>query len=364
MIHKLQLNLKNNTGYPIFIGSEILNDDILINFFTKKQVFVLITNTTISSLWKNSFVDFFKKNEIKLYEIIIEDGEKYKNINEVEKVITFLLKNNCNRNTVLIALGGGVIGDLTGFVASIYQRGIKYVQIPTTLLSQVDASLGGKTGVNHVLGKNMIGSFWHPMVVFSDIKFLNTLPRHELISGIAEIVKYAILFDESFFQWIEENYLKIINLDAYYLSYCIKKCCEWKIKIVSEDERENNNRALLNLGHTYGHAIESYMNYKKWLHGEAVSVGMVIAARTAEILGVITSKHVNRIIFLLKNIGLPVRAPKRMNIEDYMMYMINDKKLLSNKKIRLILPTGIGVAKIFNDVDHNTIFKAVELSKL
>lgn len=261
----------------------------------------------------------------------------------------------------LIALGGGVIGDLTGFAAAIYQRGVRFIQIPTTLLSQVDASVGGKTGVNHLLGKNMIGSFWQPSSVIIDINFLKKLPYNELVSGMAEVIKYAIVFDEKFFHWLEENIKNLLLLDNSLIPYCIKKCCELKAKIISLDERENNFRALLNFGHTYGHAIEAHSGYGNWLHGEAISVGMVMASRASEIMGFLNKTDYKRILSLLKKTGLPIQGPKNMSAASYLPYMMRDKKVISGE-IRLVLPISIGKAKIYSGIDKNVILNSIKFS--
>ncbi|CAL4325058.1 3-dehydroquinate synthase [Buchnera aphidicola (Thelaxes suberi)] len=356
-----ELNLKLKTHqYPIFIGNSILQkSNILRSVCINKSAIVLVTNHTISTLWKQYIIDAFKVLSIQFYEFVIPDGEEYKNIETIEKCITFLLKKNCNRDIILIAFGGGVIGDITGFVASIYQRGVSYIQIPTTLLAQVDASIGGKTGVNHTLGKNMLGVFWHPDAVIIDTNFLNTLSRKQLVSGMAEVVKYGIIFDELFFNWLEKKYYELLNLKKEDILYCIKKCCEFKVNVVIKDERESYLRTILNLGHTFGHAIESYIGYGKYLHGEAISIGIVMAARTAEILNIINTVDVQRIIYLLKKIGLPTIAPKNMNPDEYIPYMIKDKKSINNGKIRLILPKKIGHVEIYSDIENKIILRAI-----
>ncbi|QCI26938.1 3-dehydroquinate synthase [Buchnera aphidicola (Thelaxes californica)] len=361
-MHKLKMNL-TNCSYPILVGSSIFKKNHILNIIKNKSTIVLITNVTIATLWKKYIFNFSKKINIQYYEFIISDGEEYKSMLTVEKCITFLLKKQCNRDTILIALGGGVIGDLTGFIAGIYQRGIEYIQVPTTLLAQVDASIGGKTGVNHVLGKNMLGVFWHPSSVIIDTNFLNTLSKQEFLSGMAEVIKYAIIFDKDFFHWLEKKYIDLINLNTESILYCVKKCCELKISIVEKDEREKNIRAFLNLGHTFGHAIEAYFKYEKWLHGEAVSMGIVIATKIAYLLKLISQTELLQIIDLLKNLGLPITAPKNMKSSEYISYMHNDKKSFSNGKIRLILPKKIGEVFICENIDNNIILQAIDASK-
>lgn len=349
-------------SYPINIGSKIIQEDNIFWPLKPGDQAMLVTNKTLANLLKDKIFYHLRKSGVKVDQVILSDGEQYKTLSEMELIISALLEKNYSRDTTLIALGGGVIGDLTGFAASIYQRGIRFIQIPTTLLAQVDASIGGKTGVNHLLGKNMIGSFWQPSSIIIDIDFLKTLPRIELVSGIAEVIKYAIIFDKCFFSWLEEHIEKILLLDRTLLAYCIKKCCELKSKLIALDERENNLRALLNLGHTYGHAIEAHVGYGSWLHGEAISAGIVMAARTSEILGYLKSIDYQRIIALLKRSGLPIKGPKNMSASSYLPYMMRDKKVISGE-IRLVLPVSIGKSKIYSNIEKNIILSAIKDSQ-
>ncbi|CAL4325877.1 3-dehydroquinate synthase [Buchnera aphidicola] len=346
-------------SYPISIGSGIIQEDNIFFPLKPGNQAMLITNKTLANLFKDKVLFHLRKSGIKVDQVILSDGEQFKTLNELEVIISSLLEKRHSRDTTLIALGGGVIGDLTGFAAAIYQRGVKFIQIPTTLLSQVDASVGGKTGVNHVLGKNMIGSFWQPSSVVIDIDFLKKLPYNELISGIAEVIKYAIIFDEKFFNWLEENIENLLLLNDTLMPYCIKKCCELKAKIISLDERENNFRALLNFGHTYGHAIEAHSGYGNWLHGEAISVGMVMASRTSEMMGFLKKADYERILSLLKKTGLPIKGPKNMSAASYLPYMMRDKKVISGE-IRLVLPISIGKAKIYSGIDKNIILNSIK----
>ena len=274
------------------------------------------------------------------------------------QILTALLANNHTRNSILIALGGGVIGDVAGFAASAYQRGIKFIQVPTTLLSQVDSSVGGKTAINHPLGKNMIGAFYQPQAVVIDINCLKTLPPRELSAGLAEVIKYGIIMDSEFFNWLETHIDDLLNLDVDALSYCIYHCCKLKAQVVAADETEQDMRAILNLGHTYGHAIEAELGYGNWLHGEAVSVGMLMAAQTAKLLGKLTDKDIERIKNLLIKAKLPVKRPERMTIESYIPHMLRDKKVLSGQ-IRLVLPTKIGAVEVIDVVDKQLILEAI-----
>jgi len=259
---------------------------------------------------------------------------------------------------VLVALGGGVIGDMTGFAAACYQRGIDFIQIPTTLLSQVDSSVGGKTAVNHPLGKNMIGAFYQPQIVLIDTLCLHTLPAREFAAGMAEVIKYGIMWDADFFQWLEDNVTTLKTLDAQALVYAISRCCEIKADVVSQDETEQGVRALLNLGHTFGHAIEAEMGYGNWLHGEAVSAGTVLAAQTAKALGLIDESIVCRIIQLLQAFDLPVSAPESMDFDSFIQHMRRDKKVLGGQ-IRLVLPTAIGRADVFSQVTESTLEQVI-----
>ena len=274
------------------------------------------------------------------------------------QILTALLANNHTRNSILIALGGGVIGDVAGFAASAYQRGIKFIQVPTTLLSQVDSSVGGKTAINHPLGKNMIGAFYQPQAVVIDINCLKTLPPRELSAGLAEVIKYGIIMDSEFFNWLETHIDDLLNLDVDALSYCIYHCCKLKAQVVAADETEQDMRAILNLGHTYGHAIEAELGYGNWLHGEAVSVGMLMAAQTAKLLSKLTDKDIERIKNLLIKAKLPVKRPERMTIESYIPHMLRDKKVLSGQ-IRLVLPTKIGAVEVIDVVDKQLILEAI-----
>lgn len=345
MLEKVRVNLSHRS-YNIYLGSGLLKKNTIQNFFLHKKRYILITNQILKKIITKNYDDnsFFLSKINQIY--LLKDGERYKNLQEIELLITFLLKNTYGRDATLIALGGGVIGDMTGFAASIYQRGINVIQIPTTLLSQVDAAIGGKTGVNHSLGKNLIGSFWQPLSVFIDIDFLSFLPEKQILSGIAEVIKYAIIFDGDFFKWLEKNIHFVIQLQKEALLYCIKKCCEIKAKIIARDETEKNDRILLNLGHSFAHAIETYTNYKKWLHGYAVSAGIVLSAYFSNFLGFLDNSDLLRIINIFHFVGLPILGPKNMSANDYVNLIYRDKKVLNNK-IRLVLPVSIGKSIVY-----------------
>ncbi|QJC30076.1 3-dehydroquinate synthase [Enterobacteriaceae endosymbiont of Plateumaris sericea] len=346
-------------NYPINIGFDLFKTPYLFSNFKHGDQAMIVTNQKIFTLYFKKLSDILQYIGIKLDYIILPDGEKYKTLITMNIIYSSLLKKLHSRDTTLISLGGGVIGDITGFAASSYQRGVKLIQIPTTLLSQVDASIGGKTAVNHDLGKNMIGSFYQPNAVMINLNYLDTLSKREFSSGMAEVIKYSIIFDNIFFSWLEKNIDKLFNLDQKSIKYCIYKCCKFKSKIVCKDENEKNTRVLLNLGHTYGHAIESETNYNgKWLHGEAISVGIIMSCITSEKLNLFSNNDTIRIINLLKRCNLPVQNPKFMNTKKYLKYMFLDKKV-HNNKIHLIIPVKIGKVIINNNITENIISDSI-----
>jgi len=287
-------------------------------------------------------------------EFLLPDGEAYKNLQSFEQVNSFLLENCIPRDALIVALGGGVIGDLTGFVAACYQRGTAFLQIPTTLLSQVDSSVGGKTAVNHPLGKNMIGAFNQPQAVLIDTQVLSSLPKREFSAGMAEVVKYGLLGDATFFAWLEQQQQAIVALQEPQLSQMIRHCCQMKADIVSRDETEQGERALLNLGHTFGHAIEAWLGYGEWLHGEAVAVGMMMAFELAAARGWVSTQELARVRALLLAFDLPVLPPSGMQITDFMPYMKTDKKV-KDGRMRFILPKQLGLAIIVDDVTETEL---------
>ncbi|WP_457913699.1 3-dehydroquinate synthase [Candidatus Gillettellia adelgis] len=345
-------------SYPITIAAGLLNNLRAFAPLKSDEQVMLVTNKTVAPLYLEQVKQTLKQGGIKVDEIILPDGEQHKSLLVLETIFSALLKKSHSRDTTLIALGGGVIGDLTGFAAACYQRGVRFMQLPTTLLAQVDSSVGGKTGVNHPLGKNMIGAFYQPVSVIVDVSCLATLPACELSSGLAEVIKYGISFDRDFFIWLENNIDVLMTLNIHALTYCIRRCCELKAKIVATDERDNDLRALLNLGHTFGHAIEVTMGYGIWLHGEAIAAGIVMAAEVAYILGKLPADDVHRIKTLLERACLPIAGPKEMLPESYLSHMMRDKKVRNNK-LCLVLPTGIGQAKIYNDIDHKLVLKSI-----
>ena len=357
MMQKMMVSL-GERSYPITIAAGLFSDSASYWPLTAHQSVMVVTNETIAPLYLQSVLSQLSSLGINADAVVLPDGEQYKSLSVLDTVFTALLEKPHGRDTTLIALGGGVIGDMTGFAAASYQRGVRFIQMPTTLLSQVDSSVGGKTAVNHPLGKNMIGAFYQPTSVVIDLDCLATLPARELSSGLAEVIKYGVILDYAFFEWLEENIDALRRLDQKALAYCIRRCCELKAEIVAADEREQGNRALLNLGHTFGHAIEAHMGYGNWLHGEAVAAGMVMAARTAEKLGTFSTSLTERLITLLLRAGLPVSGPQQMLAEDYLPHMMRDKKVLSGE-LRLVLPTDLGKAEVRSGVGHDTVLAAI-----
>ncbi len=357
MLKTLTVSL-NERSYSINIGENALLD--FPHFQLKAGDRVLITtNDTIAPLYLPTLTTMLEQNGIKTDSVIVPDGEKYKTMATWNTILSQLLANNHTRQSVLIALGGGVIGDVVGFAAACYQRGIRFIQVPTTLLSQVDSSVGGKTAINHPLGKNMIGAFYQPQAVIVDLNCLKTLPPRELSAGLAEVIKYGIILDYDFFVWLEHHIDDLLALEPSAMRYCIAHCCELKAKVVAADETEQDIRAILNLGHTYGHAIEAELGYGNWLHGEAVSVGMLMAAHTAKLLGQFSDDEITRIKQLLIRAKLPVVKPESMLPTAYISHMLRDKKVLSGK-LRLVLPTKIGHVKVVDDVNQDLVLQSIE----
>lgn len=334
-------------SYPIHIGRNLIGDTSLILPHLKRKHVAVVTNTTVAPLYLEQLTRSLQAAGVSVLPIILPDGEAYKNTQTLNTIYDALLQNRCERSTTLIALGGGVIGDLTGYAAATFLRGVPFIQIPTTLLSQVDSSVGGKTGINHPLGKNMIGAFYQPQVVLADIDTLKTLPPREFSAGMAEVIKYGLMRDAEFFDWLEQNVEAMMELDEQALSYAIYRSCQNKADLVALDEHEQGDRALLNLGHTFGHAIENAMGYGVWLHGEAVAAGTILAADLSQRLGWLTVSDCKRVTDILQAAKLPVTAPS-LGVERYLDLMGHDKKV-EDGKIRLVLQQGIGKAIISSD---------------
>ncbi|MGH8751086.1 MAG: 3-dehydroquinate synthase [Burkholderiales bacterium] len=340
-------------SYPIHIGEHLLaHAELLLPALAQKKTAV-VTNTTVAKLYLDPLSAALVEQGVEVIDIVLPDGEQHKNSETLNRVFSALLENRCERKTTIIALGGGVIGDLAGFAAATYQRGVPYIQIPTTLLAQVDSSIGGKTAINHPLGKNMIGAFHQPKLVLADTATLHTLPERELSAGLAEVIKYGLIRDPGFFNWLESNMEKLMARDAQALAYAIRRSCENKAQVVAADERENGIRALLNLGHTFGHAIEAGLGYGKWLHGEAVAAGTVLSLRLSLHLGLIGEPEIERIVQLYRRARLPVAAPD-LGAARYRELMQVDKKV-EGGKIRFILLKKIGEAFISAEVPQNAL---------
>jgi 3-dehydroquinate synthase len=342
-------------SYPIFISADLLKQPELILPYLKTKNVVVVTNNIVEPLYYPLLSDALKGCQVS--KIVIPDGEEHKNLATFELVTSKLLEMSAARDTTIIALGGGVVGDLSGFVAACFQRGIPFIQVPTTLLSQVDSSVGGKTAVNHPLGKNMIGAFYQPQAVFIDTNTLLTLPEREFSAGMAEVIKYGVIYDAAFFAWLEQNQSAIKAKDTAVLQYLIARCCAIKAEVVAIDERESGLRALLNLGHTFGHAIEAEQGYGNWLHGEAVATGIVLASEVATKMNWLEASDFRRIETLISCFNLPVKAPEDMNYACFMQHMRHDKKVQAGK-LNFIIPTGIGQAKVTNQVSE-AILRAV-----
>ncbi|TCJ18175.1 3-dehydroquinate synthase [Parasulfuritortus cantonensis] len=334
-------------SYPIHIGTGLLERADLILPHLKQKRVAVVTNTTVAPLYLERLTATLKDAGVEVLAIVLPDGEAYKNWETLNRIFDALLSNRAERKTTLIALGGGVIGDLTGFAAASYQRGVPFIQVPTTLLAQVDSSVGGKTGINHPLGKNMIGAFYQPQVVLADTGTLATLPDRELSAGLAEVIKYGLIRDLPFLEWLEANMDRLVARDAEALAYAIRRSCENKAEVVAADEREAGQRALLNLGHTFGHAIEAGMGYGVWLHGEGVAAGTVLAADLSRRMGNIDGADVERVVTLFKRAKLPTVAPD-LGADAYLGYMGVDKKV-EGGKIRFVLFRRLGACYVGAD---------------
>ena len=351
----LQVDL-GERSYPILIGPGLLANLQQVGGWLAGSQVLIVTNTTIAPLYLSAVEALFTGCQCD--SVVLPDGERYKTLETLNLVFDCLLSRRHSRATTLVALGGGVVGDLTGFAAACYQRGVSFIQIPTTLLAQVDSSVGGKTGVNHPLGKNMIGAFHQPVGVVIDTDTLATLPEREFRSGLAEVVKYGLITDVAFFQWLEQDVAALLSRNADALAYAIEKSCATKAEVVAQDERESGQRALLNLGHTFGHAMETWLQYEGLLHGEAVAAGTVMAAELSALIGLCAADVPQRVRQLFQRLGLPVVAPVGMKADDFIELMLRDKKVLDGR-MRLILLEEIGKAVICDTVGASEIVAAV-----
>ncbi len=342
-------------SYDIAIGNSILRGiGAALRHFGFSPKIAIVSNPTVYPLYGRAVADSLKKAGFNVITVTIPDGEEYKDLLWTEHIYNVLLKAKLDRSSSLIAVGGGVVGDIAGFAASTYMRGVSYIQVPTTLLAQVDSSVGGKTGVNHKLGKNMIGTFWQPRLVWIDVKTLKTLQKREFLAGVSEVIKYGVIWDEEFFDFLEKERRKILNFDKEALMYIIKRSCEIKAEVVSKDEREAGLRAILNFGHTIGHAIETVTGYRRYLHGEAVAIGMYLEAKLAGMVKLIDDKKVLRIKTLIDSYSLPFVMPRDINAEHILSSMELDKKAFAGK-LTFILPEKIGRVRIQKGVSKRLI---------
>ena len=353
-MEKIRVEL-GERSYDVCMGSDILDglgDNLKI--FGLSPKICLVSNPTVFPLYGERVSDSVKKAGFNLLTVIVPDGEGYKDLLRVQHIYNELLKYKLDRSSALIALGGGVIGDITGFAASTYMRGISYIQVPTTMLAHVDSSVGGKTGVNHKLGKNMIGTFWQPRLVWIDIETLKTLPGKELLAGLAEVIKYGVIWDKELFDFLDDKRDKILNLDRKAVMHIIKRSCEIKAEVVSKDEKEAGLRSILNYGHTIGHAIETVTRYKKFLHGEAVAIGMFFEAMLAHKLNFINKDKVLRIKRLIDSYGLPSEMPADIDADSLLSSMQLDKKAVAGE-LKFILPEKIGSVRIHKGITEKVI---------
>ena len=346
-IESINIDL-NSRSYPILIGSALFDNILTYKNLSCGRAALIVTNVTVAPLYLNGLISAISQIFEVVYQVLLPDGEEYKNQNTLNIIFDKLLECGCDRKTVLFALGGGVIGDMTGFAAACYMRGVPFVQIPTTLLAQVDSSVGGKTGINHPMGKNMIGAFYQPQMVVCDLSTLDTLPQREFSAGLAEVIKYGPIFDMVFMEWLEASMDALLARDKTALAHAVRRCCEIKAWVVGQDEREAGLRAILNFGHTFGHAIEAGMGYGVWLHGEGVGAGMVMAAELSRRLGLVDEAFVARLTLLIHRAGLPTKGPV-LDVADnagrYLELMRVDKKAEAGE-IRFVVIDGPGRAAV------------------
>ena len=343
----LQVDL-GDRSYPIYIGAGLLQRAELYRQHVRGRQVMVVSNETVAPLYLEQLRQALAERQVET--VILPDGESYKTLEVWKGIFDALLAKRFDRQCCVIALGGGVVGDMAGFAAACYQRGVDFVQVPTTLLAQVDSSVGGKTGVNHPLGKNMIGAFYQPRCVIADTTTLDTLDDRQLSAGIAEVIKYGLIDDPEFFAWMEQNIDALMRRDPDALGYAIERSCQDKARVVAADEREAGQRALLNLGHTFGHAIETGMGYGEWLHGEAVAVGICMAADLSVRLGWLSDREHARIKNLMERAALPTRPPASLTREQFLQLMAVDKKVMDGR-IRLVLPKQLGYALVTEDFD-------------
>ncbi len=356
-IQQLKVDLGDQRSYPIFIGSGLLNKAECLTPYIRGRQVCIVTNETVAPLYLQKLENLLSE-DYQVSTLILSDGEKYKNADTMMQIYDHLLEKKHNRTTTLIALGGGVVGDTTGFAAATYQRGVNFIQVPTTLLSQVDSSVGGKTGINHPQGKNMIGAFHQPQAVIIDTDVLKTLPARELSAGLAEVIKYGLINDAEFYEWLEKNITILLSVDPVIMTEAIARSCQNKADVVNQDEKESGIRAILNLGHTFGHAIEAAQGYGQWLHGEAVAAGMLAAVDLSVRMGWVNKIEVDRLSVLLSNANLPVKLPPNMSTDQFLSLMIMDKKV-TDGKLRLVLLESIGKAVVTEEASKENVVATI-----
>lgn len=352
LMHTLQVEL-GERSYPIYIGRDLLSDSELLGQHIRSSQVVVVSNDTVAPLYMDKLRRLLGERR-QVTEVILPDGEQYKTLDTLSDIFDRVMAAKHNRTTTFVALGGGVVGDITGFAAASYQRGVDFIQVPTTLLAQVDSSVGGKTAVNHPLGKNMIGAFYQPRAVVIDCNTLHTLPPREFAAGLAEVVKYGLIADEPFYRWLQESMPKLLAREEAALAEAVERSCAAKAAVVAADERESGVRAILNLGHTFGHAIETHQGYGEWLHGEAVAAGMVMALRLSVQRGWVAAQEVAVLEQLLSSAQLPIAPPPAMGVADFVELMSRDKKVVDGR-LRLILLRAVGESAIVDDVTESEL---------
>ncbi len=357
LMHTLHVDLAERS-YPVYIGRDLLADTELLRGHIGGSQVVIISNATVAPLYMDRIRTAIGADK-QVTEVILPDGEQYKTLSTLSDIFDQVMADGHNRTTTFVALGGGVVGDITGFAAACYQRGVDFVQIPTTLLAQVDSSVGGKTAVNHPMGKNMIGAFHQPRAVLIDTNTLQTLPERELAAGLAEVIKYGLICDEPFYRWLQQHTPNLLAREEAALAEAIERSCSNKAQVVSADEREGGIRAVLNLGHTFGHAIETAQGYGQWLHGEAVAVGMLLALELSVRRAAIPASEVDELRALLLATGLPVEPPTDMTAADFLELMARDKKVVDGR-LRLVLLEAMGEACIVDNVAESELVELLD----
>lgn len=357
-MERIQVDL-GARSYPIMIAEQVLRQPELFRPYVDGKRLLIVSNDVVAPLYLSTLEHSLEQAGAQVDSLVLADGEQHKTMESLNAIFTHLLEANFGRDTLLVALGGGVIGDMVGFAAACYQRGVPFLQVPTTLLSQVDSSVGGKTAINHPLAKNMIGAFHQPQAVFIDTQALSTLPSREFAAGMAEVIKYGIIWDRPFFDWLVESKEKLQSLDPQALAYAIRRCCEIKADVVAEDETERGVRALLNLGHTFGHAIEADQGYGVWLHGEAVAAGTVMASKLAYKRNQMSESELQQVIDIHADYQLPIDPPAEMTLERFLVPMQRDKKVMAGK-LRFVIPIHIGQAELVADVTQQELASLID----